>query len=76
LNENLLKPSERIRMTLDPRRTSRLPRGEILVEEAFPDRHYPEEKGASYFEKMKGAKWITSIFKRSRGWKGDPCRTR
>jgi uroporphyrinogen decarboxylase len=53
LNENLLKPIDRIRMTVDHRRTDRLPRGELLVEEAFLDRLYPEEKGASYFEKMR-----------------------
>ncbi len=40
-------------MAVNHQETDRPPRGEILVEEAFLDRYYPEEAQASYIDKMR-----------------------
>jgi hypothetical protein len=40
-------------MAVNHQETDRLPRGEILVEEAFLDQYYPETTHVSYIEKMR-----------------------
>lgn len=48
-----LTPKERVLATLCHQQTDRYPRGELLVEEAFLDRLYPEKWKTPYGEKMK-----------------------
>jgi len=50
--EMVLAPRERIRLTIAHQETDRVPCGELLVEEAFLDRLYPDMAGASWREKM------------------------
>ena len=48
-----LTPKERVYATLGHQQTDRLPCGELLVEEAFLDRLYPEKSGIPYDEKLR-----------------------
>ena len=48
-----LTPKERVYATLCHQQTDRFPRGELLVEEAFLDRLYPEKSGNPYDEKLR-----------------------
>lgn len=47
-----LAPRERVLMAIRHQETDRLPRGELLVEEAFLDRLYPETAKGPFTEKM------------------------
>jgi uroporphyrinogen decarboxylase len=49
----VLTPKERVSATLCHQQTDRFPRGELLVEEAFLDRLYPEKSGIPYSEKLR-----------------------
>lgn len=48
-----LESKERVLMAIRHQETDRIPRGELLVEEAFLNRLYPEMAHASYMEKMR-----------------------
>ena len=48
-----LTPRERVLMAIRHQETDRIPRGELLVEEAFLDRLYPEMAKASFSEKTR-----------------------
>ena len=48
-----LTPKERVLGAIYHQKTDRPPRGELLVEEAFLDRLYPEKTAAPYVEKIK-----------------------
>ena len=48
-----LTPIERVLATICHQETDRFPRGELLVEEAFLDRLYPEKAEAQYGVKMR-----------------------
>jgi uroporphyrinogen decarboxylase len=48
-----LTPKERVFETLCHQQTDRFPCGELLVEEAFLDRLYPEKSGTPYDEKLR-----------------------
>lgn len=48
-----LTPKERVLKAIRHKKADRLPRGELLVEEAFLDRLYPDNLGAPYTEKMR-----------------------
>jgi uroporphyrinogen decarboxylase len=48
-----LTPIERVSATLCHQETDRFPRGELLVEEAFLDRLYPEKSKTPYGEKLR-----------------------
>jgi uroporphyrinogen decarboxylase len=48
-----LTPKERVLATLCHQQTDRYPRGELLVEEAFLDRLYPEKWKTPYDEKLR-----------------------
>jgi uroporphyrinogen decarboxylase len=48
-----LTPKERVSATLCHHETDRFPRGELLVEEAFLDRLYPQNSEITYSEKLR-----------------------
>ena len=48
-----LTPKERVSATLCHQQTDRFPRGELLVEEAFLDRLYPEKSETPYDKKLR-----------------------
>ena len=48
-----LTPKERVLKAIRHEKADRLPRGELLVEEAFLDRFYPDNLDAPYTEKMR-----------------------
>ncbi|MFH1349989.1 MAG: uroporphyrinogen decarboxylase family protein [Pseudomonadota bacterium] len=48
-----LTPKERVLTCIRHEKTDRIPRGELLVEEAFLDRLYSERRDAPYMEKMR-----------------------
>jgi len=50
---NMLTSKDRVLTAVRYQSTDRIPRGELLVEEAFLDRLYPDMADASYTEKMK-----------------------
>jgi uroporphyrinogen decarboxylase len=48
-----MTPKERVLMAIRHQKTDRLPRGELLVEEAFLNRLYPDKADLSYRAKMR-----------------------
>ena len=48
-----MTPKDRVLTAIRHQETDRLPRGELLVEEAFLNRFYPESEHAPYPEKMR-----------------------
>ena len=47
-----MTPKDRVINAIGHQHSVRVPKGELLVEEAFLDRFYPDITGAPYFEKM------------------------